>query len=48
MMVRVLEQKKGGIVNTKITELKQCANPMLESLLLDFNKISENGRNIYE
>ena len=36
-----------SIEHSMIIEWNECVDPLLE-LLLDFDKISENGRNIYE
>ena len=50
MVVRVLEQtNRVSIEYSMIIERSgmECVDPMME-LLLDFDKISENGRNIYE
>ena len=50
MVVRGLEQtNRVSIEYPMIIERSgmECVDPMME-LLLDFDKISENGRNIYE
>ena len=53
MVVRGLEQTNrvsieySMIIERSGMEWNDCVDPMLE-LLLDLDKISENGRNIYE
>ena len=50
MMVRGLEQAELALnIQRSLNEVEwnECVDPMME-LLIDLDKISENGRNIYE
>ena len=47
MVVRGFGTNKVSIESPMIIEWNECVDPMME-LLLDLDKISESGRNIYE
>ena len=48
MVVRGFGTNKVSIESPMIIEWNECVDPMMELLPLDFDTISENGRNIYE